>query len=62
MVNPAYFQGVAIGLLIAWVTGLIAYLRVSNDLNSLKSAFLYLIILEALLFVAFSVISLLLRS
>lgn len=43
--DPLYFRGVGIGLLIAWVTGAIAYLRTGGAISAAN--FRNLIVLEA---------------
>ncbi|AKV74139.1 MULTISPECIES: hypothetical protein [Metallosphaera] len=61
MANSDYFRGVAIGLLISWVTGLIAYLR-TKDTPGLRLAFLYVVVLEIVLFAVFIVVSFMIRT
>lgn len=57
MVASDYFRGIGIGLLIAWVTGLIAYIRNKNP-----STFLYVLILEMVLSIIFLTISFIMRE
>ncbi|WP_338601821.1 hypothetical protein V6M85_00880 [Sulfolobus tengchongensis] len=61
MATADYFRGVAVGLLISGVTSLIAYVR-GNQISNIKTAFIYVTILEIVLCVIFFVVSIIIRS
>jgi hypothetical protein len=58
MVNPLYFKGVGVGLVIAWVTGVLAYWLQRKGIKHTKIPIpIALILLELVLSVAFLAIS-----
>ncbi len=58
MVDPLYFKGVGVGLVIAWVTGVLAYWLQRKGIKHTKVPIpIALILLELVLSVAFLAIS-----
>ncbi len=58
MVDPVYFKGVGVGLVIAWVTGVLAYWLQRKGIKHTKVPIpIALILLELVLSVAFLAIS-----